>query len=229
LVRGDDWVNQTTSTKTTCRVTAKRIQWCRDDLRLGGQGRLNGSNDQLFLSIVWRISMQVRVCDLQRFDQRIEVPAGCTVAQLRHVLRESFGFDSASSTFIHNRVLLPDDKVITPSDIEASDTIVSFSDREFPERSFPSARQAITVPASRFERNYIRGDYEAPPLRGPVKAAAAPERDIFPRGFTAHDRDICRAMAEARPLALELVIDHYIQADRDLDRALALISAAVGP
>jgi hypothetical protein len=147
-------------------------------------------------------------------------------------LKESKRFDSVSSTFLHNRVRLPEEKVITPSDIEASDTIVIFSNRAFPERSFPAVSNAIHVPASGFENSYIGDGYQAVPVAPvsvPVAQVAAPGQNIFPPEFTAHDKAVCRKMAKARGVDIRDVICFYNQAGRDLDHTMALILAAIGP
>jgi hypothetical protein len=175
--------------------------------------------------------MHARVCDLQGFDQRIEVPADCTVAELRSILKESHGFDSASCTFIHNREPLPETKVITPRDIEASDTIVIFNDRAFPERSFPATSHGIVIPASRFERNYISRNYGTPAMSvredGPLEDFW--EFDIFPGNFTAHDKAICSKIAETSRIRMEDAINFYNQAGHDLDVTIRLIVIALEP
>jgi hypothetical protein len=91
--------------------------------------------------------MEVRVLDMQGFDERLTLPADITASDLRELIHASFSYDVSGTSLYHAGLELPPN---LPIQLKSSSTIVLFNSRIFPQKSYPKVDQAFSFLPSRF-------------------------------------------------------------------------------
>jgi hypothetical protein len=118
--------------------------------------------------------MQVRVMDLQSFDETLDLPDAVTVNELRDMVQSQFNYDLSDSAFYHSGAELLGGLSLKPSTFSDSNVLVLFNSRVFPQKSFPRVDQAFHFFASRLQEHYIApGCDEEPDVPGRPPCPAA--------------------------------------------------------
>jgi hypothetical protein len=131
--------------------------------------------------------MQIRVLDFRGFDERLDVPAPCSVGQLRELIAAHFGYSMQTSALCHGGAVLDPRQTLAPADVAADGTFVLFNERLFPVKSFPTVDHAFRFFPTRYQEFYcgfaradgapVRGiGLRAADLRARIASGAAPQR-----------------------------------------------------
>jgi hypothetical protein len=120
--------------------------------------------------------MNLRVLDLQSFDETFEVPDNFPVSDLRDFIHITFGYDVSSVTFFHKGAELPNDSSLTSTELGDLPLIVLLNSRIFPQKSYPKVDHAFRFFPSRYQEFSFTASFaeDVEPTSG--RRSASPRR-----------------------------------------------------
>jgi hypothetical protein len=95
--------------------------------------------------------MELRLLDLQSFDQILAIPDNFPVSELRGLIEETFGYDVSCTSLFHAGAEIPIDGSLKSEELGESPTIILFNSRIFPQKSFPKVDHAFRFFPSRYQ------------------------------------------------------------------------------
>jgi hypothetical protein len=125
--------------------------------------------------------MQVRVVDMQGFDESLTIPDNFTVSDLQDLIHLSFQYDVSSVTFYHNGHELSPDLPLSACQFTTSAPIVLFNSRIFPQKSYPKVDLAFRFFPSRYQEfafNASFADGQEPSARAQPESPGAIIREV---------------------------------------------------
>jgi hypothetical protein len=98
--------------------------------------------------------MQIRLLDFRGFDELLDIPEQCTVAQLRDLIATRFNYSMQTSAIWHRGEVLDPHRDLPPDDIASDNTFVLFNERLFPVKSYPTVDRAFRFFPTRYQEFY---------------------------------------------------------------------------